>query len=274
MADTDAAAEHPDQATVEYDGPAGGWGSLRGIAQNFRKGMGLADGARHAEAAEQAQRLHVRLLLLGQAGRLSRVRVLRERRQGHALGIDEPPLHPGFLRQAHRQRTAHLERLRPGAAGPTDPSHALRRRDRPLRPLRMGGSVSRRSDPATQVARSEIRHLLFVRPRQPRDVLPLRPVRAPVRQQQSARQLQHVPRDHVGRPEEGHRRRRRHRRLQRSQPIATRCSSSARTPARTARGFSTRCRMRPSAACRSSPSIPCGKKGWKSSSIRKIRRKC
>ncbi len=37
MADTDAAAEHPDQATVEYDGPAGGWGSLKGIARIFGK---------------------------------------------------------------------------------------------------------------------------------------------------------------------------------------------------------------------------------------------
>ena len=39
-------------------------------------------------AAEQAQGFHVRLLLVGQAGRLPRLRILRERRQGHAVGID------------------------------------------------------------------------------------------------------------------------------------------------------------------------------------------
>src|SRR6478609_6893351 len=37
MSETDAAGKPASQTTVEYDGPAGGWGSLRGIARIFGK---------------------------------------------------------------------------------------------------------------------------------------------------------------------------------------------------------------------------------------------
>jgi molybdopterin-dependent oxidoreductase alpha subunit len=37
MSETDTPLQHENSATVEYDGPAGGWGSLKGIAQVFGK---------------------------------------------------------------------------------------------------------------------------------------------------------------------------------------------------------------------------------------------
>ena len=57
----------------------------------------------------------------------------------------------------------------------------------------------------------QIGDLLHLRPRQPGDLLLLRAVRAALRQQQPARQLEHVPRDDLGRAQEADRRRRRHR---------------------------------------------------------------
>ena len=105
--------------------------------------------------------------------------------------------------------------------------------------------------------------LLLLRPREPRDVLSLCAVRAAVRQQQPARQLEHVPRDHVGRAQEGDRRRASALSCSRTSRTATRCSSSARTPGRTARASCIRCRRRPSAASRSSPSIRCARRAWR-----------
>ncbi len=188
--------------TVHYDGPAGGLGVAEGDRADLRRGMADAGGDRNAGAPEQAARLHVHIVLLGEARRLSPVRILRERRQGHPLGADDPPLHAGILRQTHGDRAQGLQGLRPRTGRPADPSDALRRRYGPLRSVRLGRGVCRDRRRA-QDARSEVRDLLRVRPRQPRDVVSLRPVCAPVRQQQPARQLQHVPRDDLGRAEEG-----------------------------------------------------------------------
>ena len=198
--------------SVEYDGPAGGWGSLRGIASIFGKEWD-SPAALDTFGGKTSPRASCAYPAPGpKPADYHAFEFCENGAKATLVGVDQPALHPRLLRQAYRQRTARLERLRPGAAGPPDPSDALRRRDRSLRSLRMGRSVPRHRIPA-QVARSEIRHLLFLRPRQPRDLLSLCPVRAPVRQQQPARQFQHVPRNDVGRPEEGHRRRGRHRRL-------------------------------------------------------------
>ncbi len=198
--------------TVEYDGPAGGWGSLRGIASIFGKEWDSPAALDTLRRQNKPKGFMCVSCSWAKPADYHAFEFCENGAKATLVGVDQPALHPRFLRQAHRQRTAQLERLRPRAAGPPDPSDALRRRDRSLRSLRMGRSVPGHRIPA-QVARSEIRHLLLLRPRQPRDILPLRPVRAPVRQQQPARQLEHVPRNDVGRPEEGHRRRCRHRRL-------------------------------------------------------------
>ncbi len=58
---------------AHYDGPSGGWGSLKGNRQRLRKGMGDAGGDRDARASEQAAWLHVRLLFMGQTRQLSPV---------------------------------------------------------------------------------------------------------------------------------------------------------------------------------------------------------
>ena len=59
---------------------------------------------RHADpaASEQAGRVCLRQLLLGQAGEAPPVRVLRGRRQGDNLGDHQPSMHAGILRGTHR----------------------------------------------------------------------------------------------------------------------------------------------------------------------------
>ena len=126
--------------------------------QRIRRGMADPGRARDAGAAEQAARLHVRLLLLGQAGRLPPFRVLRERRQGDPLGIDHASLHAGIFRQPHAStELLSLEGPRPRAAGPPDPPDALRPGERPLRAVRLGRGLrgdragSKRSIPKSVV---------------------------------------------------------------------------------------------------------------------------
>ena len=78
MSETDAPFEREDHnveenRSVEYDGPAGGWGSLRGIASIFGKEWDSPAALDTLAAAKQAQGFHVRILFLGQAGRLPRL---------------------------------------------------------------------------------------------------------------------------------------------------------------------------------------------------------
>ena len=198
--------------TVEYDGPAGGWGSLQGIARIFGKEWNTPTAIETLMRQNKPEGLHVRVLLLGQAGRSPHLRILRERRQGDALGADQP--------SAARRTSSPSTRVTE-LRGWTDYdleqqgrlTHPLRydRRHRPLRALRLGGGVSRRSaqqlralDPKSTVFYASGRASLET-------VLSLRAVRAALRPQQPARQLQHVPRDHLGGAEEDDRRRRRHR---------------------------------------------------------------
>ena len=167
---------------------------------------------------------------------------------------------PGILRQAHADRTRGVEGLRPRTARPAHPSAALRSRHRSLRALSTGRGV-RGDRRGAQGARSEVRRVLFLGPRQPRDLLSVRPVRAAVRQQQPARQLQHVPRDDVGGAEEGDRRRRSARscstisRLRRD--VLLRSEHRLQQPALAAPAR----RRRPSAACKIVTFNPVREKG-------------
>ena len=46
----------PDADTVHYDGPAGGWGSLRGIARHLRQGV--ADARRRSRRSPRQNKPH------------------------------------------------------------------------------------------------------------------------------------------------------------------------------------------------------------------------
>jgi hypothetical protein len=74
-------------------GPAGGWGSLKGIVQIFGEAWS-SPGAVRAEACQ-----------------LLSVRVLRERGESHPVGADECSMHACFLagRGPYGERIAKLE---------------------------------------------------------------------------------------------------------------------------------------------------------------------
>ena len=141
---------------------------------------------------------------------------------------------------------------------------------RPLRALLVGRGV-RRDRRRAQGARPEVGDLLCLGPREPRDVLSLRAVRAHVRHNNLPDSSNMCHETTSVALKAGDRRGRRDGRLRRPRTNATPCSSSGRTPGRTARASCTRCRTPRSAACRSSPSIPCARKGWRSSSTRRTR---
>ena len=119
-------------------------------------------------------------------------------------------------------------------------------------------------------ARFQDSHLLFLGTGEPRDELSLCAVGAPLRHNNlpDSSNMCHETTSVALKKTLGVARR--HRRLRRSSTNVTPCSFSARTPGRIVRASFIRCRMRPSAACRSSPSTRCGSAGSRSSPIRKI----
>jgi hypothetical protein len=68
-----------------YGGPAGGWGSVKAVASDPRRSRDPRQ--RSLAEAEQAGRLHVRELFLGEAGKAAPLRVLRERCEGNGMEI-------------------------------------------------------------------------------------------------------------------------------------------------------------------------------------------
>ena len=72
--------------------PAGGWGSVGDVSTILTDQSVAVKDSRPAAQAEQAGRLRLRQLRLGQAGQSAPVRILRERRQGDRLG-DSPASH-------------------------------------------------------------------------------------------------------------------------------------------------------------------------------------
>ena len=118
-----------------------------------------------------------------------------------------------LLRRPHARRTAYLERPRPRSRRPPHRAAALRPADRPLRRVQLGGSLRRHRRRAQGPARRrpEVGGVLRLGPRQPREQLHVPVDGTPLRQQQPARQLEHVPRKHLCGPSEDHRRSCRHR---------------------------------------------------------------
>jgi hypothetical protein len=115
MSETDVPFEREghtleENRTVEYDGPAGGWGSLRGIASIFGKEW---DSPTALDTLRRQNKPKGFMCVSCSWAKPADYHAFEfcERRQGHAMGVDQPALHPGFFRQAYRARTARLERL-------------------------------------------------------------------------------------------------------------------------------------------------------------------
>ena len=149
----------------------------------------------------------------------------------------------------------------------------LRSRTRGASPRRCAGTPrgqvcarrGRRPLPTSAVgsrAGARIGDLLRLGPCIARDRLPLPAVRPPVRLQQLARQLEHVPREHVGGPCRKPSACRSVRWSSRTSSTPTAYFSSGRMSEPTARGCCITYRMRDAAACPSSPSTPCVNAAW------------
>ena len=79
----------------EGGGPAGGWGSIRAVAGDPSRSRDPRQ--RNPAEAEQAGRLHVREMLLGEAGKAAPLRVLRERCEGNGMEITNKLVAPVFF---------------------------------------------------------------------------------------------------------------------------------------------------------------------------------
>jgi hypothetical protein len=117
-------------------------------------------------------RLHVRLLLVGQARGLSSLRILRERREGDVMGADDPRCRPQFFARHTLTELLSWKDHDLEQAGRSHSPAALQSRKRPLRAMPVGRGV-RCDRGRTQGARSQVGSFLRVWPRQPRDVVSL-----------------------------------------------------------------------------------------------------
>ena len=85
--------------------------------ESFREGMEQSRGRRDVSPAEQTEGLYVRVLFLGKTRGPSCFRILRERRQGDAVGANKSSLHARVLCKTHGSRIAQLGRLRSRTQG-------------------------------------------------------------------------------------------------------------------------------------------------------------
>ena len=190
--------------TEHADAPAGGWGSLAGIASVLaeeRPSLGVLDTLRRQNkprghmctSCAWAKPAEPHAFEFCENGAKATIWDLTRDRCGPAFFADHPLAALRGWSDHDLEMTGRLTHpLRYDAA--TD----RYRRDH------LGGGLRRdRRRPAR--ARPEVRRLLRLGPGEPRDRLPLRALRPGLRPQQPARQLEHVPRDDERRPEEGHR---------------------------------------------------------------------
>ena len=102
----------PKAKVKPYDGPAGGWGSVNAVASILTQEEVAVLGSEILLKQNKPGRLHVRELLLGEAGRAASLRVLRERRQGHGVGDHRARRSRRSSSRKHTlDRAAHLVRL-------------------------------------------------------------------------------------------------------------------------------------------------------------------
>ena len=152
----------------------------------------------------------MRELRLGKAGQAASARVLRERRKGDGLGDHVATRRPAFF---DKHTLSELEQW---------PDHDLEEQGRLTHPMRWDAASDKYVPVSWAEAFEEIGRelraldphqvdLLHLGPRVARDELHVPTVRAHVRQQQHARQFEHVSRELVGGASREHRRIGRHR---------------------------------------------------------------
>ena len=226
-----------------YWGPVGGWGSAKSVTEILLREAVPLKGPFALWHQNKPRRFCLRELLLREAGPSEALRVLRERRQGHGVGDHRQALHARISLPAHAAELETWSDHDSGGAGRlTHPMRWDAATDKyvPIDWAEAFAAIGARA----QGARSEIGRLLHLGPRLARSLLHVPAAGAHVRQQQSARQLEHVPREHVRGAARDDRRAGRHREARGLSSRPTASSSSARTSASTARACCISCRAR------------------------------
>ena len=97
--------------------PAGGWGSAKSVARSLLRERVVASGAAVADAAEQARRLRLRQLRLGEAGRPHPFEFCENGAKATTWEITQQARHAGVLRRAYARASCEAwTRPRPGGA--------------------------------------------------------------------------------------------------------------------------------------------------------------
>ena len=153
----DRAVANPEPAQTEvkhYDGPAGGWGSLRGIASIFGEEWPTPGALETLARQNKPDGFMCVSCSWAKPAEPASLRILRERRQGDDLGTDQhaarrncSPQHT--VKELLTWKDHDLEQ-----AGPAYPSVRYDRAERPLRAERAGTRLLPRSAPSSS-ARSQ-----------------------------------------------------------------------------------------------------------------------
>src|SRR5712672_954811 len=93
----------PDLEVRPYESPAGGWGSVRSLAKSLGRDHVPFSGPRVLLKQNKPDGFMC-VSCLGQARRSSRVRFLREWRQGDDLGDNQQARHAAIFRRPYRIR--------------------------------------------------------------------------------------------------------------------------------------------------------------------------
>ena len=230
--------EPPDGPAFEpYESPAGGWGALQATARALREQSIAIKGAKALLSMNQPDGFDCPGCAWPDPKHTSSFEFCENGAKAVAFELTERKRDAGILRRAHRQRAGRAQRLLAGGAGPADGTDALRRATRPLCADRAGTRPSPRSPRISMRWTAPNKADFYTSGRtSQRGRLPLSALRPPVRHEQFPRLLEHVPRGDQRRPARKHRHRQGHGRCSRISSTPTRSSSSARTPAPTARG--------------------------------------
>ena len=235
-----------DDAKIKpYTGPAGGWGSVKSVESILAREGRLISG--NALLLKQNKPDGFAASAAPGPSRPSRIlsSICENGAKATAWEITAKRVDAGVLRRAH-----------PRASCESWPDHELEEAGRLTHPMRwdaatrqlcagrLGRGVPR--DRAGAESASIRRQVVFYASGRAslEDVLHVGAVRAALRHQQPARQLEHVPREHLGGAAGKHRRAGRHRDARRFRARPTASSSSARTSAPTARACCILCRTR------------------------------
>ena len=159
IVDRDRTHSDGERAEVaHYRGPAGGWGSLRGIASVFGEEWPTPGALETLLRQNKPNGFMCVSCSWAKPADYHTFEFCENGAKATLWELTTPPLHPGFLRQAYPHRTARLERLRPRTAGPPDRIRCATTR-RPtttfpangMKPSPRSGPSSRRSIPKSVI---------------------------------------------------------------------------------------------------------------------------